>query len=204
MNTVHARQLAPVRRHANALFCVVALCTMASPAGAHSGHAQLDAFALAALHPWTGLDHMLAAWTAGLLAAHRGARGGAAVLAAYLVGLVTGVLLGGGASGLALETAIGASVVVMAWLLAQPRIGPGLVAVTALFAACHGAAHHVEGDVAGALLLTVGAFALSTAVLLALGVGVGRLVLRDSSHRRLVAWPIATAGALLLATTWAA
>lgn len=200
---VLSRPCASRRRGAIALVAVLGLGVVAAPAGAHSGHEHLDAFARAALHPWTGLDHVLAACTAGLLAAHRGARGGAAVIAAYLGGLAAGVLFGGAAGGLALETALGVSVVALAWLLARAPSTAGLVMVlTALFAAWHGAAHRFDSAAAGPLSLSIGGFVLSTAVLLALGVGVGHRVLRERLHRRLAAWPIAVAGAMLLAITW--
>ncbi|WP_157272009.1 HupE/UreJ family protein [Azohydromonas aeria] len=129
----------------------LALAGAAGAASAHPGHAASLADGLA--HPFLGLDHLLAMvavglWSARALPAARRWQGPAAFLAAMLLAALAAP------AGLALpgvEVAIAASVLLCGALVAGgARLGAGaglaLVAVTALL---HGAAHGAEAPVAG-------------------------------------------------------
>lgn len=151
-----------LRRAAAAL----ALTGAAGAACAHPGHAASLADGLA--HPFLGLDHLLAMvavglWSARALPAARRWQGPAAFLGAMLLAALAAP------AGLALpgvEVAIAASVLLCGALVAGgARLGAGaglaLVAVTALL---HGAAHGAEAPVGGFLAFALG-FTASTAAL---------------------------------------
>ena len=164
---------------------------------AHTGAQHAFSFASGFAHPWTGLDHMLAMVTVGLWAGLNGGRALWAWPAAFV-----GVMLAGGAFGMAgmvlplVESGILASVVVLGLLvLAAARlpvaVGAGLVAT---FALLHGHAHGAElpGDAAAATYAA--GFALATALLHAIGLGVTRFA--TSPRGRLL---VRGAGALVAA-----
>lgn len=151
---------------------LAALAT-AAPALAHVGPGlHVGGFEAGFMHPWLGLDHLLAMLAVGLLAVRANTR-----TALWLVpaGFVGGMLIGGGAAWIALpvpgvELAIATSVIGLGLALAfLPRIAPlpaaGLVAVAGFF---HGHAHITEmsGSVAGYIVGMV----LATALLHAIGV----------------------------------
>jgi urease accessory protein len=157
-----------------------ALLGTCHPALAHSG---LDhtlgfasgSFATGFVHPWTGLDHMLALLTVGLWAGLNGGRALWAWPAAFV-----GAMLAGGALGMAgvfvplTEPGILASVVVLGLLvLTAARLPLALgAALIVLFALLHGHAHGAElpdGAAAGAYMA---GFALATALLHAIGIAI--------------------------------
>jgi urease accessory protein len=142
---------------------------------AHSGIDHALSFASGFTHPFTGLDHLLAMVAVGLWAGLNGGR----ALWAWPVAFV-GVMIGGGALGMAgiglplVEPGILASVVVLGLLvLAATRlpIAAGAVLV-GLFALLHGHAHGEELPTAAAAASYSAGFALATAALHALGLGV--------------------------------
>jgi urease accessory protein len=149
------------------------------PALAHPGHLELG-FAAGLVHPFSGLDHMLAMTAVGLFAA---IKGGKAMLV-WPLGFVFAMLVGYGWGvthpGLALaEPAILASVIVLGVLVASLARAPfsaGL-ALIAVFGLAHGYAHGSEAPAGGGLSFPLG-FALSTAVLHAAGLAVGAIGLR--------------------------
>ena len=127
--------------------CAAALAGVALPALAHAGDATLGGFMQALAHPWSGADHLLAALTAGMLAAHLGRRAGTALCAAYLFGLISGALLATGAAPQFAESLLGASVAALALLMLRPAHGAGrfsAVGAAALFALLHGLVHQLE------------------------------------------------------------
>lgn len=151
----------------------IAALLAASPALAHVGPGlHAGGFQAGFMHPWLGLDHLLAMIAVGLLAVRANT-----TTALWLVpaGFVGGMLVGGAAAYIALpvpgvELVIATSVIGLGLALAfVPRVAPlpaaGLVAVAGFF---HGHAHVTEmtGPVAGYIIGMV----VATALLHAIGV----------------------------------
>ena len=124
------------------------LVVMAAPAMAHPGH-EFGALA-GALHPLTGVDHLLAMLAVGLWSGfvmpNRVWAGAATFLAAMSAGAVlawAGLVVG-------VEPMILASVTLFGLLVALSRRGQSgavtgaSLAMIAVFAACHGYAHAAE------------------------------------------------------------
>jgi len=161
-----------------AALAVAAIAASTASALAHTGIEHSFSFAAGVKHPLTGLDHLLAMVAVGLWAGLNGGR----ALWAWPVAFV-GVMLAGGALGMAgvpvpfVESGILASVIILGLLvLAAARLpvaaGAALIAV---FALLHGHAHGAElPDGAPALAYAAG-FAIATALLHALGLGVAHL-----------------------------
>lgn len=125
----------------------LAVTVLPALAQAHPGHDAGIGFAAGALHPLTGLDHLLALIAVGLLAARMGRGALLSIPAAFLVLLGTGIVLGfAGVQLDYVEPAILVSVVVCALLALWPPRGlpVATAAVAALFAVFHGNAHGME------------------------------------------------------------
>jgi urease accessory protein len=151
---------------------------LANPAFAHTGAEHALSFASGFAHPFTGLDHLLAMLAVGLWAGLVGGRALWAWPAAFV-----GVMLAGGALGMGgiavpiVEAGILASVVVLGLLvLAAARLPVTLgAALIAVFAILHGHAHGAELPAASAAATYALGFALATALLHAIGLGVAWL-----------------------------
>lgn len=162
------------------LIAAVLLLALAAPAFAHPGHGTgLEA---GLIHPFTGIDHMLAMLAVGLWAAQqRSARALWAVPLAFVASMAVGAVAGRlGLQLPAVEAGIAASLLVLGLLVAGALRLPtaaamGLVGVFALF---HGWAHGAEMPAqAGWGGFALG-FVVATASLHALGVGLGLLARR--------------------------
>jgi urease accessory protein len=171
-------------------------------AQAHPGHPGHD-FTDGALHPLTGLDHLLAMVAVGLLAVRIGGRGLWLMPAAFLGSMLLGGLAA--TAGLPLpgvEYGIMASVLVLGLLVASKRVSPlgiGAVLVGA-FAFFHGHAHAAELVSGGSLAPYAVGFLLSTALLHAGGIAAG-LALGRWVNTQTVQWlgaGISVAGLLML------
>jgi urease accessory protein len=157
-----------------------ALLAVAGPASAHPGH-EASGF----LHPFTGIDHLLAMVGVGIWAALLAARKPAAAVlvpAAFLAMMAVGAAAGFAGIKLPMtEAIILASVFVFGGLiLAAVRLPAAVaMAVAGLFALFHGYAHALEAPEAGAGTYILG-FLTATALLqgvgLALGWGVRRAI----------------------------
>jgi urease accessory protein len=174
-----------------AALAVAAIAASSSGALAHTGAEHALSFASGFAHPWTGLDHVLAMVAVGLWAGLVGGRALWAWPAAFV-----GVMLLGGALGMAgatlpmVESGILASVVVLGLLvLAAVKLPTAAgAALVAAFALLHGHTHGAELPAEGAAVSYFLGFALATATLHALGIGVaymaagdrGRLVVRGA------------------------
>ena len=154
----------------------VVLCA-AGPALAHTGGAT-QGFPTGFLHPFSGLDHVLAMAAVGLWA---GLVGGRAVWAwplAFMAVMVVGALAG--LSGSTLpggEIGIALSVVVLGAFVAARAPLPvvGGILVCGVFAFSHGHAHGAElRDAAGAVAGFTAATALLHGAGIALGLTLGR------------------------------
>jgi urease accessory protein len=158
--------------------------------GAHT-HGFIDGF----VHPFTGLDHLLAMLAAGVWSARQDQ--GRALPLVFLGAMLLGVL--SGVAGLAipgLETAIALTVAVMGCLIALAARLPAVAgaAMVAAFAVLHGNAHgHELPQVASVVGLL-----LASALLIA----IGRLAARASPALmvKLSGAAIAATGVLLAAT----
>jgi urease accessory protein len=150
---------------------------------AHTGLEHALSFASGFAHPWSGLDHMLAMVAVGLWAGLVGGRALWAWPAAFV-----GAMLAGGALGMAgvpvllVEAGILASVIVLGLLvLTAARLPVALgAALVAVFAVLHGRAHGAELPSGAAAATYAAGFALATALLHVIGLGIAYLCRSDS------------------------
>ncbi len=153
----------------------VLLALSAAPAFAHLNPEQHGSFMAGVSHPLFGLDHILAMVAVGLWAALLGGRAVWLVPTAFVGTMCVGFAVALAGLGLPfVEPVIAASVVViglLALVALQVPTSVGMVMV-GFFAFFHGYAHGGELGAAGALPFCIG-FALSTAFLHAIGVGIG-------------------------------
>jgi urease accessory protein len=188
---------------ASSLALVVVAAT-ASGAAAHTFGAQGAGFAQGFLHPFGGIDHLLAMVAVGLWAAQRGGRALWAVPAAFVAMMAVGGVAG--ASGVTLplvELGIAVSLVVLGAAVAFSIRLPiaAAAALVGLFALFHGHAHGAElPETASALAYGLG-FVAATASLHGLGVAIGVLLKRDAGKLfvRVGGAGIAATGLLLAA-----
>ena len=158
---------------------------------AHTGLEHAVSFASGFKHPWSGFDHLLAMVAVGLWAGLNGGR----ALWAWPMAFV-GVMVAGGALGIAgvlvpmVEPGILASVIVLGLLVLTAVRMPVAIgaALVATFALLHGHAHGAELPAQAAAVTYAAGFALATALLHGLGLGVatlgrsdgGRLIVRGA------------------------
>jgi len=178
------------------------LTAAASPALAHPGHGA-EGLASGFAHPFMGLDHLLAMLAVGLWAAQTGGRTLWAVPAAFVAVMALGGSLGAMGVGLPLvELGIAGSVLVLGLLVAAaPRLplwAP--VAIAGLFAVFHGHAHGTEMPEGASGLLYGAGFVAATAILHAIGLGLGLAGSRLAAvPARLAGGAVAAAGLVLIA-----
>lgn len=154
-------------------------------AAAHSGHPHEPAAGAGFLHPFTGLDHLLAMLAAGLWAAQLGGRARWALPLAFAGMAAAGLFAG--LAGLRLpgvEALVLASVAALGLVLAWAARWPWAAGVTlaAAFAFAHGLAHGQELPLAAGFSYGTG-FVGGTAALLAAGLGLGTLAARGGAWR---------------------
>lgn len=179
----------------------VLLLSWTPAASAHPGHG--GGFGGGLAHAFTGLDHLLAMFAAGLLAARIGGRGLWLVPSAFLGSMFVGGLAA--AAGLHLpgaEIGVLASVLAFGALLATTRAGSLAfgIALVALFASFHGFVHIQEMSASDKLLPFAAGMLLSTACLHAFGIGAALLLkqLWRADAVRFVGAAIAACGVVLL------
>lgn len=180
----------------------LALLAGAAPALAHTGVGHTHGFFAGVTHPIGGLDHLLAMLAVGIWSAlsSRGEVGRmwvapAAFIAAMLVGAIAGYLQ---VPLPMVETGIALSVLLLG-LLILARLEVSLIvgaALVAAFAIYHGQAHGSEAT--GAILAYMAGFAIATAVLHGLGIGLGLAISRVRLAAPVAGSAIAAAGAYLL------
>jgi len=160
-----------ITKFLTAIFLLVA----SSTAFAHPGH-DVSGFAAGSMHPFSGLDHLLAMVAVGLWAAQGGGRKVWLLPATFMVMLVVG-------SGIAMqwqslplvESGIAASVLALGLLIALSLQLPAMlsVAITALFGLLHGYAHGLELPQSAAPAEYALGFLFATATLHLSGIAVG-------------------------------
>lgn len=163
-------------RTAFRLLVTVALLLAPSIAFAHPGHGGDTSLLAGFIHPFGGLDHLLAMTAVGLFAAHLGGR----ALWAIPTTFVALMALGGvsGAAGISLpfvETAIALSVVVFGLMIFSGMALPVLaaMALVGIFAIFHGHAHGTEMPVDSSGMLYGMGFMVATALLHGFGITLG-------------------------------
>jgi urease accessory protein len=156
-----------------------ALCLVPTAALAHTGVGSTSGFMHGFLHPLSGFDHQLAMIMVGIFAYQLGGR------ALWLVPVTfVGVIALGGFLGvmgvplLFVEIGIAMSVIVLGAIVALGVKAPLAVAMAAVgfFAIFHGHVHGTEMPLAVAGATYGLGFMLATALLHALGIGVGFLI----------------------------
>lgn len=142
----------------------VLLMLAPSVAMAHPGHSGF-------LHPFTGLDHVLAMTGVGLWAAMNGGKARWALPGAFLAAMA----VGGAVGGMAVEPVILASVILLDAAVTLALRAPlwAALPLVALFGYAHGAAHGIEGAYGLGMLA-------STALLHGLGLALGATLNRSA------------------------
>jgi urease accessory protein len=181
--------------------CLLAL--LAAPAAhAHTGGHTVDGWLAGFVHPFLGLDHLLAMTGVGLWAVRTAPRRAWLLPVVFVMVMTAGGALG--AAGLPLagtETGLAASVVLLGVLTAAMARLPDVIAalLVGLFALLHGHAHGAEMAAGFSFATYALGFAAATALLHLLGIGLGRLMLPFPAFYRGVGGMMGIGGALLLA-----
>ena len=179
-----------------------AMISLAGPALAHPGH-EASGF----LHPFTGVDHLLAMVGVGIWAALLAVRKPSAALlvpATFLMMMAVGAAAGFAGIKLPMVEAIilGSVFVFGGLLMAAVRLpSAAAMAVAGLFAIFHGYAHALEAPASGAGTYILG-FLAATALLQAVGLGLGWVVRRAVGDLglRALGGVVMAGGALVLIT----
>jgi urease accessory protein len=163
-------------RHLTFAAMATAMTLLSSmPASAHTSAEHALSFASGFIHPWTGLDHMLAMVAVGLWAGLNGGRALWVWPAAFVSFMLAGGILGiTGVPMPFVESGILASVVALGLLVlaaARLPVAAGAVLV-AVFALLHGHAHGTELPNGTAAVTYAAGFAIATALLHAVGLGI--------------------------------
>lgn len=174
---------------------------------AHPGH-DLGAhhFTSGLVHPFTGLDHILALAAVGMWSAQLGSRARWRVPLTFLGMMLLGALIAFWRVRLPLvESAILASALVLGlvvmWSLRVPT--SVAVAVAGVFAVFHGYAHVAEMPPDASAVAYCGGFIAASAILLAAGAAVGRVLTtaRQPQWLRVCGGAVAAAAFLLALAT---
>ncbi|MDP2963284.1 MAG: HupE/UreJ family protein [Sulfurimicrobium sp.] len=176
------------------------LVLMPVSAWAHPGHAGSGLWS-GFIHPFSGLDHILAMIAVGVWAARNTGKKFWLPPAAFLAGMIGGGLLGfEGLQPTFMESAIAASALAAGLLatLAMRLPLAAQAAIAALFAVWHGIAHGMELPVATAPQTYVIGFLAATALLLSTGLVLGKVLQRANRDRWLGAGMTALAATLFL------
>ena len=154
---------------------------LSSNAMAHTGVGDTHGFVHGFLHPVSGVDHVMAMFAVGLLAANWGGRALYFLPMSFLFMMTAGGVLGLNAVEIPMvELGISASLIVFGLALALNISLPVIagMAIIGFFALFHGHAHGSEmpADVSG--MDYAAGFLLATAILHASGIGLGFLLPR--------------------------
>jgi urease accessory protein len=167
---------------------------------AHPGHGE-GSFWPGLLHPFSGLDHLLAAVAVGVWAVRMGGRATWAIPLAFLAAMATGGTMGASGTPLPMtEASIAVSVLLLGVLVAcDARVSLPLgIALVALIASFHGAVHAAEAPGLASPMSYIAALLLGTALLHIGGIGVALAARGRPLALRIAAAPVALAGLLML------
>lgn len=191
-----------MRNYSAKILAALFMFSVSGAAFAHPGH-NVSGLAAGLLHPFTGLDHLLAMVAVGLWAAQCGGRRLWLLPAAFMTALALGAAVAMQWQGLPMvESGIATSVLALGLLVALAKRLPVAfsVAFTALFGLLHGYAHGLELPQSAVPAEYALGFLMATAVLHLGGVAVGLAVGRHhAALARTAGVAIAVAGAYLLA-----
>lgn len=157
-------------------FAALALSAVPSVALAHTGVGDTQGFMRGFSHPIGGLDHVLAMVAVGMFAAYLGGRALWLVPATFVLMMAVGGALGiAGAPVPFVELGIAASVIVLGLAVALQWHVPtaAAAALAGFFAIFHGHAHGAEIPAGVSGLEYALGFMFATAVLHAVGAGIG-------------------------------
>lgn len=198
------------------LAALLCLPCYAATAVAHPGHDVVagPAAGLVAglVHPFTGLDHLLAMLTLGVWAAFLGRKALPGVLLPFVGGAVAGLLAGsigltvwGLEPGIALSVLVAGVVLAAGWRTLSARTLPLVMGVVAIFGAFHGLAHGLELPAGASTAEFLVGFLLGSSLLIG-GGWLATCGARRLGRLELGGWPtrlagaaVAIAGGLLLA-----
>jgi urease accessory protein len=155
---------------------LLAMLLVSDQAFAHTGVGTVFSFSSGFQHPLGGLDHLLAMFAVGLLAAQLGGNALWFVPGAFVAMMIAGALIGlVGFEVPGVELGIAISIVAMALPVAFALGMPAGVAMVyvGFFALFHGYAHGAELPVDADAALYVGGFTFATAFIHAAGASVG-------------------------------
>jgi len=180
----------------------LALLLLPGVALAHDGGHSSGLMA-ALLHPFSGIDHLLALLAVGLWAAQQPPRQCWPLPAGFLLALLFGAALAIAGTALPLvEAGIGVSLLLVGLLVATALRLPTLVSTLLVgsFALFHGYAHGAEMVPGVTTLLWFAGIAASSLLLLVTGVIVGQRLQQLAWHRlmRLIGGAIAISGCYLV------
>jgi urease accessory protein len=181
----------------------IALAAFALPvlAQAHPGHDGHDItwdFTSGAAHPLSGWDHLLAMIAVGLWAAQLGGRSRWLVPTAFVSVMTIGAVLGHTGFALAgVEQGIAASILILGLLIAAAVRLPATasMAIVGLFALFHGVAHGAEMPATAGGFSYGAGFVAATALLHAIGLGLGMALKNHAKVARFAGGAVALAGA---------
>jgi urease accessory protein len=171
-----------------ALLSPVLLCLLVLPgaAFAHPGPHHAADLTAGFLHPFTGIDHMLAMLAVGIWAARLGRRAMWILPAAFPAAMIVGAALSFANVQLPMiEPMIAISVMTLGVAVASGVTLPVIASATliALFAVFHGYAHGLEAPVDSSMLGYAAGFIGATVLLHVLGVGIGTWFARANQTR---------------------
>jgi urease accessory protein len=175
-------------RTAFRLLAAIALLLVPSVALAHTGHGEDGGLLGGFIHPFGGIDHLLAMTAVGMFAAHLSGRALWAVPTTFVAVMALGGVFG--AAGVSLpftETAIALSVLVFGFVIFSGMAPPVLaaMALVGIFAAFHGHAHGAEMPVGASGVVYGIGFMVATALLHGFGITLGLAIGRfDEAPRR--------------------
>jgi urease accessory protein len=155
----------------------LSLLAVSPAAFAHPGHLAGSGFTAGLLHPFTGLDHLLAMIAVGLWAAQRGGRYLFVIPASFVAMMAVGAVVGTAGITLPLvEPGILGSLLVFGLLIAFDTRLPLFVGMVIIggFALFHGYAHAVEMPTHANLAVFGSGMLLASVALHLLGIAVGR------------------------------
>lgn len=179
------------------------LSLFAATASAHTFGAHGAGMTEGLVHPFIGLDHLLAMLAVGIWAAQLGGRALWQVPLAFVAVMAGGAALAQLGLGLSLvEVMIAGSVLALGLLIAGAVRVSGTVSVMAvsLFALFHGYAHGLEMPQAGSPVAYAAGFVLATVCLHLLGIALGLSLNRMRVLSRISGAAIAVTGVYLLAS----